>query len=179
MSALAWDEDPPGTLEHVHSVFRRWLGDEYDLDALDIVLATAAVERLGGDPVWLLVISGSGNAKTETVGSLVGSGAYITSTITSEGDEYAKVVAAAARRAGLRVDIDLRNEKINYKVREHSVGKVPVILAIGMKEVEERTVSVRRLGETQTQTMGLEALVAGLTTSWAFDEEPLVHLPSM
>ncbi len=46
----------------------------------------------------------------------------------------------------------MRNEKINYKVREHSVGKVPVILAIGMKEVEDRTVSVRRLGETQTQT---------------------------
>ncbi len=85
MSALAWDEDPPGTLAHVHTVFRRWLGDEYDLAALDIVLAAAAVEKLGGDPVWLLVISGSGNAKTETVGSLVGSGAYITSTITSEG----------------------------------------------------------------------------------------------
>ena len=59
----------------------------------------------------------------------------------------------------------MRNEKINYKVREHSVGKVPVILAIGMKEVEERTVSVRRLGETQTQTMTLDAIVAELTAA--------------
>jgi hypothetical protein len=52
---------------------------------------------------------------------------------------------------GVRAEADMRNEKINYKVREHSVGKVPVILAIGMKEVEERTVSVRRLGETRTR----------------------------
>lgn len=75
----------PSRLAHVHETFTRWLGAEYDLAALDVVLATAAVEQLGGDPVWLLVISGSGNAKTETVGSLAGAGALITSTITSEG----------------------------------------------------------------------------------------------
>lgn len=85
MSALAWDDAPPGTLDYVHDVYRRWLGDEYDLGALDVVLATAAAERLDGDPVWLLVISGSGNAKTETVGALGGAGAFVTSTITSEG----------------------------------------------------------------------------------------------
>lgn len=59
-------------------------------------------------------------------------------------------------------EADIRNEKINYKVREHSVGKVPVILAIGQREVDDRTVSVRRLGEKQTSTMGLDALVAEL-----------------
>ncbi len=66
-------------------MFRRWLGESYDLLALDAVLAAAAVERLDGDPVWLLIVSGSGNAKTETVSALQGAGAHVTSTITSEG----------------------------------------------------------------------------------------------
>lgn len=73
------------TIGDVHDVFRRWLGDEYDLGALNTVLAAAAVEQLDGDPVWLLIISGSGNAKTETVCALAGAGATVTSTITSEG----------------------------------------------------------------------------------------------
>lgn len=73
------------SLEDAHKVFRRWLGDAYDTDALDAVLATAAVERLDGDPLWLLLISGSGNAKTETVQGLDGIGALITSTISSPG----------------------------------------------------------------------------------------------
>ncbi|BBZ60137.1 DUF3854 domain-containing protein [Mycolicibacterium monacense] len=75
----------PITLDQAHTVFRRWLGDDYDTDALDAVLATAAVERLDGDPLWLLLISGSGNAKTETVQALDGVGAVITSTITEAG----------------------------------------------------------------------------------------------
>uniref|UniRef100_UPI001EF96886 His/Gly/Thr/Pro-type tRNA ligase C-terminal domain-containing protein n=1 Tax=Stenotrophomonas maltophilia TaxID=40324 RepID=UPI001EF96886 len=66
--------------------------------------------------------------------------------ITSEADDYGLEVLAACRKAGLRADADLRNEKISYKVREHSLGKVPVILAVGKKEAAERTVSVRRLG---------------------------------
>src|SRR4051812_46447767 len=70
----------------------------------------------------------------------------VVTTITSEGDEYAKVVAEAARRAGLRVEIDLRNEKINYKVREHSLAKIPALLVVGKKEAETHSVSVRRLG---------------------------------
>lgn len=72
-------------LAGTHKVFQSWLGDDYDLDALDAMLATAAVERLDGDPVWLLIISGSGNAKTETVQALDGIGAIITSTISSPG----------------------------------------------------------------------------------------------
>ncbi len=75
----------PITLDEAHAVFRRWLGEEYDLDALDVMLATAAVEQLDGDPVWLLIISGSGNAKTETVQALDGIGATVTSTISSPG----------------------------------------------------------------------------------------------
>ncbi|OOK78537.1 iclR helix-turn-helix domain protein [Mycobacterium kansasii] len=73
------------TLTQAHNVFRRWLGDDYDTDALDAVLATAAVEQLDGDPLWLLLLSGSGNAKTETVQGLDGIGATITSTISSPG----------------------------------------------------------------------------------------------
>ncbi len=73
------------TLDQCHAVFRRWLGAEYDLDSLDAVLVAAAVQELDGDPLWLLVVSGSGNAKTETVQSLGAAGATITSTISSEG----------------------------------------------------------------------------------------------
>jgi hypothetical protein len=97
----------PG-LHRVHDTFRRWLGDGYELDALDAVLAAAAAERLDGDPVWLLVVSGSGNAKTETVGALTGAGAYVTSTISSEGALLSGTPArekAKAATGGLLVKI--------------------------------------------------------------------------
>ncbi|KIZ42094.1 MULTISPECIES: threonine--tRNA ligase [Rhodopseudomonas] len=85
----------------------------------------------------------------------------VVTTITSEGDDYAKVVAAAARRAGLRVELDLRNEKINYKVREHSLMKIPVMLVVGKKEAENHSVSIRRFGsEGQTVMATAEALAA-------------------
>lgn len=72
-------------LHKAHAVFTRWLGNDYDLDAIDATLAAAAVERLDGDPLWLLLVSGSGNAKTETVQALDGIGATVASTIASEG----------------------------------------------------------------------------------------------
>ena len=75
-----------------------------------------------------------------------------------------EVVSALLAR-GVRAEADVRNEKINYKVREHSIGKVPVILAIGMKEVAERSVSMRRLGDSGTQTLTLDAAVAELATA--------------
>ena len=75
----------PRTLDEAHGVFRRWLGATYGLDALDIMLSVAAVENLDGDPAWLLILSGPGNAKTELVSSLAGAGATVTSTISSEG----------------------------------------------------------------------------------------------
>jgi threonyl-tRNA synthetase len=80
----------------------------------------------------------------------------VVATITSEGDEYAMEVVRAAETAGLRVEADLRNEKINYKVREHSLVKVPVLLVVGRKEAAERTVSIRRLGSPNQQTMTLD-----------------------
>ena len=87
----------------------------------------------------------------------------VVASIVSDADPYVLEVTDLLKKAGIRVEADTRNEKINYKVREHSVGKVPVILAIGMKEVEERTVSVRRLGENRTETASLDAILAELT----------------
>ena len=84
----------------------------------------------------------------------------VVASIVSDADDYVNEVVAKLRAAGIRAEADTRNEKINYKVREHSVGKVPAILAIGMKEVAERTVSIRRLGETRTETAPLETAIA-------------------
>jgi threonyl-tRNA synthetase len=86
----------------------------------------------------------------------------VVATITQEADDFALEAMAAARKAGLRVEGDLRNEKINYKVREHSLAKVPVMLVLGRKEAQERTVSIRRLGSQAQQTMGLDAALAML-----------------
>ena len=83
-------------------------------------------------------------------------------TITSDGDDYAREVVAAARARGLRVEADLRNEKINYKVREHSLAKVPVLLVVGKKEAAERMVSIRRLGSEKQQVMPLDEALAML-----------------
>jgi threonyl-tRNA synthetase len=82
--------------------------------------------------------------------------------ITSEADEYAVEVRGMLRAAGLRADADLRNEKINYKVREHSLAKVPVILAVGKREMEEKTVSVRRLGSQDQKVASLADTLAAL-----------------
>ena len=86
----------------------------------------------------------------------------VVATITSEADDYAQDVVAALKKAGLRVEADLRNEKINYKVREHSLAKVPVIIALGGREAQEGTVSVRRLGSKGQTVMALDEAVAAL-----------------
>jgi threonyl-tRNA synthetase len=81
--------------------------------------------------------------------------------ITSEADAYAEAVTSAALGRGLRARADLRNEKISYKVREHSLAKVPIILAVGRKEAADSTVTVRRLGSNEQRQLGLaEALAA-------------------
>ena len=86
----------------------------------------------------------------------------VVASIVSDADDFVNEVTSLLRARGLRAEADTRNEKINYKVREHSVGKVPVILAIGQREVENRTATVRRLGEKQTETVELDALVQDL-----------------
>jgi len=86
----------------------------------------------------------------------------VVASITSEADDYVYEVVEKLTALGVRAEADIRNEKINYKVREHSVGKVPVILACGMREVEERTLSVRRLGEKQTSMRSLDEMAQDL-----------------
>ena len=83
-------------------------------------------------------------------------------TITSDADDYAEQVVAQMKAAGIRADVDLRNEKINYKVREHSVGKVPVIAVVGKKEADDRAVSLRRLGSKDQEVVGLSDAIAAL-----------------
>ncbi|MFK7880074.1 threonine--tRNA ligase [Roseobacter sp.] len=83
--------------------------------------------------------------------------------IISDANDYVHEVVAQLRAAGVRAEADTRNEKINYKVREHSVGKVPVILAVGAREVDERTVTIRRLGEKQTRVQSLEEVANALS----------------
>ncbi|MGB7258265.1 MAG: threonine--tRNA ligase [Pseudolabrys sp.] len=86
----------------------------------------------------------------------------VIATITSDADDYAREAIAAARKLGLRVEGDLRNEKINYKVREHSLAKVPALLVVGKKEAAERTVSIRRLGQEKQEVMPLDAALKAL-----------------
>ncbi|MEM6739256.1 MAG: threonine--tRNA ligase [Pseudomonadota bacterium] len=86
----------------------------------------------------------------------------VVASIVSEADAFVHEAVETLRATGLRAEADTRNEKINYKVREHSVAKVPVILAIGMREVEERTATIRRLGQKQTKTQVLNEIVTRL-----------------
>ncbi len=87
----------------------------------------------------------------------------VVASIVSDADEYVEEIVAKMKSAGIRAEADTRNEKINYKVREHSLTKVPVLLAVGMNEVEDRTVSMRRLGNQNSDVFPLETVVANLT----------------
>jgi threonyl-tRNA synthetase len=88
-------------------------------------------------------------------------------TITRDADAYAEEVAAACRAAGLRVEVDRRNEKINYKVREHSLAKIPILLVIGKREAEQRQVALRRLGGEAQEVLDLQQAVSRLTSEAA------------
>jgi threonyl-tRNA synthetase len=84
-------------------------------------------------------------------------------TITSDADDYALQVVSSLRQAGINADADLRNEKISYKVREHSLAKVPVLMAVGQREVDEHTVAVRRLGSKQQKVVTLNDAISQLS----------------
>jgi threonyl-tRNA synthetase len=86
----------------------------------------------------------------------------VVATITQEADGYAEEVAAAMRKAGLRVELDLRNEKVGYKIREHSLQKTPVIAVVGKKEAENRAVALRRFGREAQEVIGLDVAVTAL-----------------
>lgn len=95
----------------------------------------------------------------------------VVATITEDGNAYAKEVAQKLKKAGIRVETDLRNEKINYKVREHSLKKVPVMLVIGKREAEQRTLAVRRLGQEKQEVLPLETVMETLV-----NEAKLPHI---
>ena len=82
----------------------------------------------------------------------------VVATITSDTDEYAKEVKRSLEQLGINSEVDIRNEKIGYKIREHSNSKIPIILIVGKKESQDKTVSVRRLGKTNTEMVSLEEI---------------------
>jgi threonyl-tRNA synthetase len=103
------------------------------------------IENYGGAfPLWLAPVQ------------------VVVATITSDADSYAEEAAAALRASGLRVETDLRNEKINYKIREHSLAKVPVIAVVGRKEAETRQLALRRLGKEHQSVVSLDDAAAAL-----------------
>ena len=82
----------------------------------------------------------------------------VVATITSDSDNYADNIFNQLRDKGLRVEKDIRNEKIGYKIREHSIAKIPVIMVIGKKEIENKTVSLRKLGSEKTETFKIDEI---------------------
>jgi threonyl-tRNA synthetase len=111
------------------------------LGSLERFIGILIEETAGRFPMWLAPVQA------------------VVATITNDADDYAAEVTAALRGAGLRVETDTRSEKIGFKVREHSVRKVPVILAVGAREQAERGVALRRLGENQQQGLALDDAV--------------------
>jgi threonyl-tRNA synthetase len=86
----------------------------------------------------------------------------VVATITQDADGYANEVAETLRKAGLRVETDLRNEKVGYKIREHSLAKTPVIAVVGKKEAEARSVALRRFGSEAQDVVALDAACIAL-----------------
>ena len=112
------------------------------LGSLERFIGILIEQYAGRLPVWLAPVQ------------------VVVATITNQSDAYAAEVAAALRHAGVRVELDRRADKIGYKVREHSLAKVPLLLAVGAREAETRSVSLRRLGASGQETLSLDAAVA-------------------
>jgi len=163
----------PISLDESHAVFRRWLGKDYDTDALDVVLATVAVESLDGDPLWLLLISGSGNAKTETVQALDGVNAIITSTISSAGallSATAKKERAKDATGGLLRKMEPRGVAVIKDVTSilSMSGDARAEVLGALREVYDGRWS-RNVGTDGGLTLewaGRVAVIGAVTTAW-------------
>ena len=160
-------------LTDVHAAFRRWLGDEYDLDAINVTLAAAAIEQLDGDPLWTLIVSGSGNAKTETVQALAGAGAIIASTITSDGAllsgspkrETAKdATGGLLRKMGSRGLLVIKDMTSILSMNRDARGAVLAAL----REIHDGrwTRNVGTDGGRTLSWQGRIAIVGAVTTAW-------------
>jgi len=160
----------PSPLEAAHATFKKWLGEDYDTDVLDAVLAAGAAERLTGDPLWLLVISGPGNAKTETVQALGGAGAHVTSTITSEGallsasPRGGQATGGLLRKLGNRGLLVIKDVTSLLSMDMRSRGLVLAALREVYDGKWERNVGVHG-GRTLTWT-GRVGVVGACTTAW-------------
>ena len=162
----------PSMLDSVHAVFKKWLGEDYDTDVLDAVLAAGAAARLTGDALWLLVISGSGNAKTETAQSLAGAGACVTSTITSEGALLSASPRSANATGGLLLKVQLGNHGLLVIKDVTSIlsmdNRARSQILAALREIHdgkwERNVGIHG-GKTLTWT-GRVTIVGACTTAW-------------
>jgi hypothetical protein len=163
----------PMSRDEAHTVFMRWLGKDFETDALDAVLATAAAERLDGDPLWLLLISGSGNAKTETVQALDGVGALVVSAISSEGallsatsrkDRSKEATGGLLRQLGDRGVLVIKDVTSILSMERTSRG----MLLAALREMHDGRWS-RNVGTDGGQTLewrGRIAVVGAVTTAW-------------
>ncbi len=156
-----------------HTIFRKWFGPEYDMHALNAVLATAAVERLDGDPVWLLLVSGPGNAKTETVQPLCGAGAMVASTIASEGallsasaqkDKAKDATGGLLRKMGSRGVLVIKDVTSILSQDRNTRG--PVLAALREVYDGHWTRHVGTDGGRTLSWQGRIAVVGAVTTAW-------------
>src|SRR5262249_76304 len=163
---------PAQALADVHTTFKKWLGEDYDTDVLDAVLAAGAAARLTGDALWLLVISGSGNAKTETAQSLAGAGACVTSTIPSQGALPSPPPRSANRPGGLLLKLQLGNHGLLVIKDVTSIlsmdKRARALVLAALREIHdgkwERNVGIHG-GKTLTWT-GRVTVVGACTTAW-------------
>jgi hypothetical protein len=160
----------PQALIDARAVFRKWLGAAYDLSVLDIVASAAAAERLDGDPLWLMVISGSGNAKTETVLALEGAGATVTSTIAGEGALLSATPRSQGATGGLLRKIGARGLIVikDLTTLMSMDGKVRGVVLAALREIHDGKWE-RNLGYAGGRTLtwtGRIVIVAACTTSW-------------
>jgi threonyl-tRNA synthetase len=133
-----------GTLQF-DGVLPERLDASYILGSLERFIGILIEQYAGKLPMWLAPVQA------------------VVATITSDADDYAREIQAACTAAGLRVEADLRNEKINLKVREHSLAKVPVMLVVGRREAETRMVALRRLGGKDQEFLALDDVIHGLS----------------
>jgi hypothetical protein len=161
----------PCSLKECHAVFKKWLGKSYDLDTIDAVMSVAAVERLTGDPVWLMVISGSGNGKTETVQATSGVGAHIVSTITSPG----ALLSASKQRnrfatGGLLREIGERGllviKDVTSILSQQSNVRTEVLAALREMHDGHWSRSVGVNGGTTLRWKGRLIVIGACTTAW-------------
>jgi hypothetical protein len=157
----------------VHRVSRKWLGEEYDIDAIDATLAAAASERLTGDPLWLLLISGPGAAKTETVQALAGAGAHVTSTIASEGallsaspkrSRSKQATGGLLRKIGARGVLVIKDVTSILSAARETRGTVLAAIREIYDGRWERNVGTDG-GQTLTR-VGRIVIIGAVTTAW-------------